>query len=329
MRGKRDYYEILGVRREADAKEIKAAYRRLARKHHPDLNRGDKTAEERFKEVAEAFAVLSDPEKRARYDRGGHDAFGAGFDPFAGVDSSRFDAGFGPGVLDELLGQLFGGAFAGTASGRSASARRGRGRDLRYETTIPFADAVRGATVELQIPRLSPCATCQGSGRGPRGGTCSACRGTGRLRVEERVKVRIPAGVEDGSTLRVAERGDAGSAGASAGHLLLTLHVTPHERFRRRGRDLICDVPIGIVRATLGGPVDVPTLEGRATIQVPPGTESGTTLRVRGKGAPAGRQGEPEGDLYVVIQIRPPTQLDPRSRNLLEELGRLHPEPTS
>lgn len=147
------------------------------------------------------------------------------------------------------------------------------------------------------------------------------------MSIEERVKARIPAGVDDGSIVRVAGRGDAGSSGASPGDLLLTLRVTPHALLRRRGRDLLCDVPIGIVRATLGGPVEVPTLDGRTTIQVPPGTPSGTALRVRGKGVPAGPRGAPAGDLYVTIQIRPPVQLDARSRSLLEELGRLHPEP--
>jgi DnaJ-class molecular chaperone len=308
MRGKRDYYEILEVARDAGEKQIKAAYRRLARKHHPDLNRGDKAAEEKFKDVAEAFAVLSDPEKRARYDRGGHEAFGTEFDPFAGVDSSRFDAGFGPGVLDDLLSQLFGGSFGGATGGPRAGRRRGRGRDLRYETTISFVDAVRGATLELRVPRV----------------------GEDGARIEDAVKVRIPPGVEDGSTLRVPRRGDAGAQGSETGDLLLTLRVTPHPRFRRRSaRDLECDVPIGIVRASLGGPVDVPTLDGRATIQVPPGTESGTTLRVRGRGAPAGPRGEPAGDLYVVIQIRPPATVDTRARSLLEELGRLLPEPTA
>ncbi len=324
MASKKDYYDVLGVARGASDKEIKTAYRSLARKHHPDLNRGDKGAEERFKQVAEAFAVLSDPEKRARYDRGGHGAFGAGFDPFAGVDATRFDFGSGPGVLDDLLAQLFGGAFAG-ARARTAAGRRGR--DLRFETTISFADALRGATIEIRVPRQIACSTCGGRGTGPRGGACRACRGAGRTRVEERVKVRIPAGVDDGSTVRVPARGDAGGAGAPAGELLLTLRVTPHETFRRRGRDLVCDVPIGIVRATLGGPVEVPTLDGRTTIQVPAGTQSGTTLRVRGRGASAGSRGEAAGDLYVVIQIRPPTRVDERSRALLEELGRLHPEP--
>lgn len=328
MHGKRDYYEILGVARGAAEKEIKAAYRRLARKHHPDLNRGDKAAEERFKEVAEAFAVLSDPDKRARYDRGGHGAFGAGFDPFAGVDSSRFDAGFGPGVLDDLLAQLFGGAFGGRPGARASTGRRGRGHDLRFETTISFADAIRGATIDLRVPRLGPCTVCGGSGKAVRGGACPTCGGEGRVSIEERVKARIPPGVDDGSTVRVAGRGDAGSSGAGSGDLLLTLRVAPHEKLRRRGRDLLCDVPIGIVRATLGGPVDVPTLDGRATIQVPPGTQSGTTMRVRGQGVPAGPRGAAPGDLYVTIQIRPPTHIDARSRSLLEELERLHPEPT-
>ncbi len=331
MASKRDYYDVLGVARGASEKEIKAAYRRLARKHHPDLNRGDKGAEGRFKELVEAFAVLSDPEKRARYDRGGLGALGGEFDPFAGVDATRFDFGAGPGNLEDLLSQLFGGAFGGAARGRAGAGRRARGRggDLRFETTISFADALRGTTVEIQVPRLVSCSTCEGRGTGPRGGVCRTCGGSGRTSVEERVKVRIPAGVDEGSTVRVPARGDAGGAGAPPGDLLLTLRVTPHERFKRNGRDLVCDVPIGIVRATLGGPVEVPTLDGRATIQVPAGTQSGTTLRVRGKGAPPGPRGEPGGDLYVVIQIRPPARIDERSRALLEELGRLHPEPVS
>ena len=363
MPTKKDYYEILGVPRDASAKDIKAAYRRLARKYHPDVNRGDKSAEDKFKELAEAFAVLSDEGKRAQYDRGGHAAFGAGFDPFAGFDPRDFDVGFGSGSFEDLFGQLFGGGFGGGA--RTTRTSRRQGQDLRYETRIGFLEAALGATIELAIPRLEGCADCGGTGiqpgsgdavcpdcggsgrkeqrRGamrlatacPRcggsgrlpGNPCRTCGGEGRVRHEHKVKVRIPSGVDDGATLRIRGKGDAGANGGPPGDLLLRVSVEPHPRFRREGRDLICDVPVSLARAALGGPVDVPTLDGTATITVPAGTRSGQKLRVRGKGLPAGR-GHPAGDLYAIVQIHPPKSLDPRSRELLEEFARRNPEPT-
>jgi molecular chaperone DnaJ len=361
--GKKDYYEILGVSRDADEKQIKAAYRRLARKYHPDVNKGDKASEEKFKEVAEAFAVLSDADKRARYDRGGHEAFGAGFDPFAGFDPREFDFGFGSGGLEDLLGQLFGGRFGGGGAGRGTRGPA-RGQDLRFETRVGFMDAARGTTIQLIVPRLVACDACGGSGTRPGQGAgacpacggsgrrdhqqggmrfsvpcsqcggrgrlagppCSVCSGQGRRRREERVKVRVPAGVEDGATLRISGKGDAGLDGGPAGDLLLRLTVEPHDRFRREGRNLVCDVPVGIARAALGGNVEVPTLNGLATIKLPAGTRSGQRFRLKGKGV-AGGSGKPAGDLYAVIQIHPPQQLDDRSRELLEELQRLHPDP--
>ncbi|HXV77268.1 MAG TPA: molecular chaperone DnaJ [Candidatus Polarisedimenticolaceae bacterium] len=360
-RAKKDYYEILGVGRDADEKAIKAAYRRLARKYHPDLNKGDKRSEERFKEVAEAFAVLSDTEKRARYDRGGHEAFGAGFDPFSGFDARQFDFGFGSGGIEELLGQLFGGRFGGTHA--RTTPRAARGQDLRFETRIAFLDAVRGATIDLVVPRQVRCQTCAGSGlrpgqsestcpacsgsgrqereqRGMRvsvgcttcggrgrlpGAPCDSCGGRGRVPSEERVKVRIPPGVADGDTLRIAGKGDAGTSGAPPGDLLLRIDVDEDARFRREGHDLICDVPVGISRAALGGEVDVPTLNGPATIKLPQGTRSGQRFRLRGKGVPASG-GRPAGDLFAVIQIHPPRKLEGRSRELIEEFDRLNPD---
>jgi DnaJ-class molecular chaperone len=283
---KKDYYEVLGVPRTAGDKEIKAAYRRLARKFHPDVNKGDKQAEQRFKEVAEAFAVLSDKEKRARYDRGGHEAFGPGFDPFAGSDFGKFDAGFGD--LSSLF-EMFG-LGAGLGGGR-ARRRAPRGRDLRVETRVPFETALRGDTLSLDMPRP--------------GGA-------------ERLRVRIPPGVDDGDTLRLAGKGEGG------GDLYLTVRVEPHARFRREGRDLICDVPVGIARATLGGPIEVQTFDGSATITLPPGTRSGQKLRLRGRGVPPS-SGQPAGDLLVVVQIEPPRVLDARSRELMEEFDRLNP----
>jgi curved DNA-binding protein len=287
---KKDYYEILGVPRTADVREIKAAYRRLARKYHPDVNKGDKQAEERFKEVAEAFAVLSDKEKRARYDQGGHSAFGPGFDPFAGFDPGQFDIGFGD--LSSLF-EMFG---MGPRAGRGRRQRAWRGSDLRLEVQVPFLTAVRGGTVELTFPRA---------------GTA------------ERMKVRIPAGIDDGGTVRLPGKGAPGSP---PGDAYLTVRVQPHPVFRREGRNLVCERAVGLARAALGGPVEVDTLDGKTTIQVPPGTHGGQKLRLRGRGVPASG-GRPAGDLHVVIQIRPPKRLDPRSRELLEEFARLNPDP--
>lgn len=351
----RDYYEVLGVPRTANDKEIKAAYRRLARKHHPDVNRGDPKAEERFKEVAAAFAVLSDPEKRARYDQGGAEAFGPGFDPFAGTDFGQFD--FGSGDLSDLFRMFQGGG----AARRSQRARTGA--DLQAELRISLATAIQGDTVEVTVPRQISCTVCTGSGRRPgsaettcescggtgrtqqrRGGvraslTCPRCRGAGKLPGEpcancggqgvrsqqERVRVRIPAGIEDGSKLRVAGQGHAAAGGGTAGDLYLVIRVEPHPVLRREGRDLIGEVVVGIARAALGGEVQVPTIDGSATITIPPGTASGQKFRLRGRGVPAGG-GRAAGDLYAVIQIRPPRELDAKSRELLEAFARLHPE---
>jgi len=285
---KKDYYEILGVAKTAGDKQIKAAYRRLARKYHPDVNKDDKQAEARFKEVAEAFAVLSDKDKRARYDRGGHEAFGPGFDPFAGFDFGQFDAGFGD--LSSVF-EMFG--FGGGTRPGGGRQRARRAADLRLETRVPFLTAVRGDMVELAIPR---------QGR------------------PTPLKVRIPAGIEDGDTLRLAGKGEAG------GDAYLTIRVDPHPRFRREGRNLICDVAVGVARAVLGGQVDVETLNGSATITLPPGTRSGQKLRLRGRGVPAS-PGKTAGDLFAVVQIQPPKVLDARSRELMEEFDRLNPSP--
>jgi molecular chaperone DnaJ len=355
MPPKKDYYEILGVSRTADDKEIKSAYRKLARKHHPDVNPGDKGAEEKFKEVAEAFAVLSDPEKRAQYDQGGHQAFGPGFDPFAGQGFDLRNFSFGD--LGELF-DMFG-------AGRARSARRTvRGEDLEAEVTVPFLDALRGTTLQVAIPRRSPCPVCGGSGQaaGAEDKECPDCAGTGRkvqrrkglqvsltcnrcggsgklpakacpacggagLRLtQDPVKVRIPAGVEDGGRLRLAGQGSAGAHGGPAGDLYLTVRVEPHPLLRREGQDLFVDVPIGLAKAALGGSADVPTAEGRATITIPAATRSGQRFRLKGRGVPASGS-RAAGDLYAVVQIVPPRALDARSREILEEFGRLNPAP--
>lgn len=291
---RKDYYEILGVARTANDKDIKAAYRKLARKHHPDVNAGDASAEAKFKEVAEAFAVLSDPDKRAKYDRGGHEALGPGFDPFAGAGFDFRNLDFGD--LSELF-DLFG---AGASRGGRRPPRRGS--DLQMEVRVPFMDALRGTTLEMALPA-----------------------GGSRRRVSQgRVKVRIPEGVEDGDRVRVPGKGQPGEHGGPRGDAYLVIRVDPHPHFRREGRDLYCEVLVGLAKAALGGTIDVPTPDGDATIALPPGTRSGQRFRLRGRGA---RGNKPAGDLYAVIQIVPPKTLDPRSRELLEEFARLNPAP--
>jgi molecular chaperone DnaJ len=354
MASKKDYYEVLGIPRSAGEKAIKAAYRKLARKYHPDVNKGDKAAEEKFKEISEAFAVLSDSEKRAKYDRGGHEAFGPGFDPFAGFDF----ASAGLGDFSELF-DLFG--LGGRP--RSSRGRRRPGRALRRALRISFLDAVHGTTLTLSIPRHVACGGCNGSGSSPGSGesvcpdcrgsgrrqqrtlglhvatacnrcggsgrvgtACGVCGGAGRERREDRVKVRIPAGVDDGSVVRLAGKGDVGERGGPPGDLFLTIEVERHALFRRQGRDLYCDLPVTVARAALGGNVAVPTLDQPTTIAVPPGTRSGQKFRLKGHGVP-GSKGEPAGDLYALIQIHPPRTMDSRSRELLEEFQRLNPEP--
>lgn len=298
MTAKKDYYEILGVPRTVGEKELKAAYRRLARKHHPDVNPGDKSAEDKFKEVSEAFAVLSDPEKRAKYDRGGHEAFEPGFDPFQGSTVNFEDLGLGN--LSDLF-EMFGG---GRGGGRRGSRGPQPGQSLSLEMSLPFVDAIHGTTLEVAIPR-------------------EVVRNGRRARTQERVKVRIPAGIDDGERIRIPGKGNEGSGG-HPGDAYVSIHVEPHPLFRRDGDDLVVEVPIGIVKPTLGGDVEVPTLDGRATIKLPPGTRSGQRFRLKGRGVPA-HAGRPAGDLYAVVQIVTPRDLDARSKELLEELARLNP----
>jgi molecular chaperone DnaJ len=314
---KRDYYEILGVPKTATEKELKAAYRKLARKFHPDVNPGDKGAEEKFKEVSGAFAVLSDPEKRAKYDRGGHEAFEPGFDPFQGTTIDFQDLGLGN--LSDIF-EMFGGG----GRRRGASRRAARGEDLNLEMSLPFGDAIHGTTVEVGIPRAVPCAHCGGRGRLANGGPCRVCRGAGRVSVTEKVKARIPAGIDDAERVRIPGKGNDGAGGGPAGDAFVTIRVEPHPLFRREGSDLVCEVPVGVVKATLGGDVSVPTLEGHATIKIPAGTRGGQRFRLKGRGV-AARSGHPAGNLYAVVQLITPRELDARSRELFEELSRLNP----
>jgi molecular chaperone DnaJ len=314
---KRDYYEVLGVPRGATEKELKAAYRKLARKHHPDVNPGDKSSEEKFKEVSGAFAVLSDPEKRAKYDRGGHEAFEPGFDPFQGSTINFEDLGLGN--LSDIF-ELFGGG----ARRRAAPRRAARGEDLQLEMNLSFGEAIHGTTVEVSIPRAVACTRCGGRGRLTNGTPCPVCRGAGRVQVVEKVKTRIPAGIDNGERVRIPGQGNEGAGGGPPGDAYVVIRVEPHPMFRREGPDLVCEVPVGVVKATLGGDVEVPTLEGRATIKIPPGTRGGQRFRLKGRGV-AARAGQPAGHLYAVIQIVTPRDLDARSRQIFEELLRINP----
>lgn len=344
---KKDYYEILGVRRDATAQDIKSAYRKLAVNYHPDRNPGDPAAEEKFKEAAEAYSVLGDPEKRAQYDRFGHSGVGG---DFSGFDADIF-ADFG-----DILGDFFG--FGDLFGGSRRRSRSHRGTDLRYDLTVEFEDAVFGTKAKLRIPRTQTCSHCQGTGADPKHGTevcttcgghgqvrfqqgffvisreCSACRGTGRIVREpcpeckgqgrtqkERVlEVRVPAGVETGTRLRITGEGDAGYQGGPPGDLYVSIQVKDHPFFRRQGDDLLCEVPINFAQAALGCEIKVPTLEGDHVLKIPPGTQSGTVFRLRGKGV-LNLNGMGRGDQLVKVVVRTPKKLSDRARNLLKELA--------
>jgi len=348
---KRDYYEVLGVSRSAGADEIKKAYRKIALKCHPDRNPGDKHAEERFKEASEAYQILGDAERRAQYDRFGHAAFeqgGAG-----GFDFSA--AGF-----EDIFGDIFGDFFGGSRRGRS---RTRRGEDLRYDLEISFEEAVFGAEKTLRVPRLAPCGDCKGSGSkdGAPRETCSTCRGSGQLRyqqglfsiaktcgqcqghgsvlrdpcrkcsgagavrTQQALSVRIPAGVDTGSRLKLRGEGEAGLNGGPEGDLYVVLHVREHPLFTREGNDIVCEVPVGFTHAALGAEIDVPTPHGKVKMKVPAGTQSGSIFRLKGKGVPDVR-GYGHGDALARVVVETPKKLSPRQRELLEEFARLSGE---
>ncbi|HXW18712.1 MAG TPA: molecular chaperone DnaJ [Candidatus Acidoferrales bacterium] len=368
---KQDYYELLGVPRKAPLKEIRQAYRKLARKYHPDLNPGDKSAEEKFKEIQEAYDVLSDTKKRQMYDQFGFNTPGSAPPPpgsgyyNASPDDVQFDFGgfdFGGGGGAEGAGggasfrDLFSQFFRG---GGAAQARQGPepGTDLEYQIDISFAEAMRGATKKVSITRLDTCHECGGSGHVGSAQTCSECGGSGRVnqvsgkmrfqtacarcggsgkiqsicsacggegvvRRAETLEVRIPPGARTGSRVRVAGRGNAGLNGGPPGDLYFITKVAPHPFFERRGDDLYTVVPITISEAALGAKVEVPTIDGRSQVRIPPGTDSGKKLRLREKGAPsAGRPGH-RGDQIVEVQVVVPRPEDERVKELLRELGK-------
>lgn len=350
---KRDYYDILGVERAASLQDIKNAYRKLALKYHPDRNPGDKQAEEKFKELAEAYSVLSDVDKRARYDRFGH----AGVTPGAGVGSGGFDPFT---TFEDLLGEFFGfGEIFGTATRRRSRARAGA--DLRYDVELTLEEAARGIDKTLRIPRMEPCTTCLGAGMAPGtsvsvcttcGGAgqvryqqgfftvsrtcnhchgtgaiiknpCPDCRGQGRVQREKTLEVKIPAGVDTGSRLRIQGEGEAGVGGGGAGDLYVVIHVRDHEFFQRQGADLICTIPITFTQAVLGAELEIPTLlNGEQPLKIPPGTQSGSVFRLQGQGVPKlGKSSR--GDFYINVMVITPTQLSREQKRLFEELAQL------
>jgi molecular chaperone DnaJ len=343
---KRDYYEVLGVSPDASPEEIKKAYRKLAHAHHPDKNPGDTSAEERFKEIGEAYAVLSDAEKRESYNRFG--TAGRGGEGFG-----DFDPGFGS-IFDDIFEGFFGGR-----TGRSTRSAH-RGADLRYNLEIRFEEAATGVEKEIVIPRLEMCATCRGSGAkaGSQPVTCKTCRGTGQVRfsqgfltvsqtcsrcrgegrivehpcaacrglgqtkAERTLTVKVPAGVETGTRLKLAGEGEAGVRGGGPGDLYVVIVVKEHPLFTRQGDDIYCEVPVSFTQAALGAQIEIPTITAKTTLKVPPGTQTGAEFRVRGKGFPNVR-GYGHGDLLARIFVEVPTHLTAKQRDLLEQYAKL------
>jgi molecular chaperone DnaJ len=351
---KRDYYTVLGVSRTAGESELKSAYRKLAMQYHPDRNPGDRAAEEKFKEAAEAYAVLCDPEKRSLYDRFGHKGVSSAAGGGPGFDPSVFSE-FGD--FSEILGSMFGFGDLFGGGGR----RRGgpqRGADLRYDLEISFEEAASGAETTIQIPRHERCDTCRGSGAAPgsspstcpqcRGQgqvrfqqgfftvsrTCPQCRGAGRIVIkpcqscrgagvvsrERKITVKVPMGISSGQQLRLQGEGEAGSLGGPPGDLYVVVHVREHEFFRRDGVNLFCEVPVNFTTLALGGEIMVPTLDGTESVKVPEGTQTGTTLRLKGKGMPD-VNGHGRGDLFATVQVQTPKRLTKEQRRLLEQLS--------
>ena len=356
---KRDYYEVLGVERNAAGEEIKRAYRKLAVKFHPDKNPDDPHAEEKFKELGEAYDVLMDPDKRAAYDRFGHTAFaqgGAGFggggfhDPFEIFREVFGGGGFGGGIFDTF--------FGGGAGARSDDRRRGS--DLRYDMEIKLEEAAFGAEKTIEIEKLDACDKCHGSGAEPgsrkttcptcagRGQVissrgffhvsqtcprchgageiiekpCQTCRGEGRVEKLSRIKLKIPAGIREGTRLRSPGNGEAGIGGGAAGDLYVVVHIREHKIFHREADDLYCDVPIPFSVAALSGEIDVPTLEGKAHVKVPAGTQSGQMFKLRGKGI-TNVNGRSHGDLFARLIVEVPSRLNSEQRRKLEEFAAL------
>jgi molecular chaperone DnaJ len=352
---RRDYYEILGVERESDDGVIKSAYRRLAMTYHPDRNPGSREAEERFKECAEAYSVLSDPQKRAAYNRFGHQ----------GVPTAAGNGGFdatGFPDLGDILSDVFG---FGDVFGRGSQQKRSRaqrGEDVRYDLEIGFEDSMRGLSVDIQVPRMEECGRCHGKGAEPEDGLvtcpmcrgrgeviyqqaflsvrrscsqcggrgqivrrpCKECRGEGYLRRERKIKVNIPAGVDNGTQLRLTQEGQPGGNGGPPGDLYVVLKVAEHPIFERHESDLHCTVPVNIGQAALGATIDILTLDGLQTIKIPEGSQAGSRLRLKGLGVPH-LSSSARGDLYIHLDVKVPSKLTREQRRLFEQLRELLP----
>ncbi len=349
MSSKRDYYEVLEVTKTATDREIKSAYRKLAVKYHPDKNPGDQEAEDKFKEAAEAYSILSDSEQRARYDRYGHAGVRSGAPDFASAGFAGFE---------DILGDIFGDIFG--ASRRRSSVRRGS--DLRYDLEITLEEVLSGTSKTVRIPRLEACETCSGTGAASGstpvtcttcGGfgqvryqqgffsvsrTCSHCRGTGkivqnpcadcrgegRIERERTLEVTIPAGIDAGARIRHRGEGEAGTGGGPAGDLYIVVHVADHQQFERQDTNLYTQVPISFTQAALGAEIVVPTLEGTNKLTIPEGTQTGSVFRLKSNGLPV-RGGRGRGDLFVAVSIVTPTSLNRDQRRILEELAKHEP----
>lgn len=355
---KRDYYEVLGVSRGASEDEIKKAYKKMARKYHPDLNPGDKTAEEKFKEVNEAYEVLSDADKKARYDQYGH----AGVDPNfgAGGFGGGFDGSFDFGDLGDIFGSFFGGGFGG---GRRTNPNAPqRGESIRMSIAISFEEAAFGCEKAVTVERYETCDTCHGNGCAPGtspevcpdchgtgtvqvrrqtpmgvfatsspcpkcGGKgriihqpCKDCRGSGMVRKKKAIQASIPAGIDNGQTISIRGQGNAGKNGGPAGDLLITITVRPHELFRREGTSVLCEAPITFTQAVLGAELEIPTIDGKVKYTLPEGTQSGTTFRLKGKGIPS-INGRGRGDQYVTVYIETPKNLNKEQKEALKKFA--------
>jgi molecular chaperone DnaJ len=352
-----DFYEVLGVDRSADEKELKSAYRKLAKKFHPDANAGDDTAEAKFKEISEAYDALKDPQKRAAYNQFGHAAFEGGGGPGG-------PGGFGPDfsssmsdIFEDLFGEFMGGGGAGGGQQQTRGGGVSRGSDLRYNMEIGLAEAYEGKSAEIRVPISVACEICSGSGAKPGSSptTCSTCGGHGQVRAQQgfftiqrscpscqgqgetisdpcadcngqgrvsknrALSVNIPPGVEDGTRIRLAGKGEAGMRGGPAGDLYIFISIKPHEFFQRDGSDLFCRVPIAMTTATLGGEIEVPTVDGKkARVTIPDGSQSGKQFRLRGKGMPVLRA-KNHGDLYIQTTVETPVNLSKKQKDLLQE----------
>ncbi len=347
---KRDYYEVLGVNRNASQADLKKAYRRTAMKHHPDRNPGDKQAEAKFKEASEAFEVLSDEQKRARYNQFGH----------AGVEGQT-SAGAGAADFADIFGDIFGDIFSARHGARGNGRRQGA--DLQYHLELSLEEAVQGVSRNIRVPSRARCATCGGSGARKGSGPvecsacggigqvrmqqgffsvqqtcprcrgegkqikdpCSSCRGSGTVEESRTLSVKVPAGVDTGDRIRLTGEGQVGDRGGPPGDLYVRIEVRPHPVFQRDGADLHCDIPINFVDAALGNDLEVPTLSGRVKLKIPAETQTGKLFRLRGKGITPVRGGSP-GDLLYRLVVETPVRLTPRQRELLEEFGRIQEE---